>query len=284
MIEDKASHTAERMALHRAAHQLLDHPPVLEDPLALAMLGRDKAAALIAKPSLAESSPASRFLRAFAAARSRLAEDQLAAGLEHGVGQYVILGAGLDTFAYRNPHPPEALRVFEVDHPATQAWKRERLAQAGIAAPPELSYAPVDFHEQTLASGLEAAGFDPGVPSLFAWLGVTPYLTLEAIKATLGYIAACPPGSGVVLDYPQSPEVLDMRGRLAYKALAGFSAAAGEPWLTNFAPAEMTALLDELGFSLVKDLGKEQINERYFAGRSDGLMVGDLYHLATAWV
>jgi methyltransferase (TIGR00027 family) len=284
MRENQASATAQRMAVHRAAHQLLDDPKVFDDPLALAMLGQEEAAALAADPRRSETSPASPFLRAFAAARSRFAEDQLRRGVEQGVGQYVLLGAGLDTFAYRSPYPPGALRVFEVDHPATQAWKQQRLAEAGIAAPPELSFAPVDFHQQTLAAGLPAAGHDPARPSFFAWLGVTPYLTPEAVRDTLRFIASAPAGSGAVFDYPVSPELLSPMGRKVYAALSGWSAAAGEPWLSNFDPAALAGELRELGFGQVEDLGQAEINAHYFAGRADGLGVGALYHLAAAWV
>ena len=284
MQENQASRTAQRVATHRAAHQLLDAPKVFDDPLAVAILGQEAAAALEADPRSSVTSPLAPRLRAFTVARSRFAEDQLSAGLEHGVAQYVILGAGLDTFAYRNPYPVDELTVFEVDHPATQAWKRARLAEANIAAPPGLSYAPIDFHTQDLAKGLAAAGFDPARPTLFAWLGVTPYLTRQAIQDTLGFMAACPPGSGVVLDYAVSPELLDPRSKMAYEMLSGWSAQAGEPWLSPYAPQDLAEELAAQGFSLVKDLGREEINQRYFAGRADGLEVGSLYHLLAAWV
>ena len=170
MQEGKPSQTALRVATHRAAHQLLDHPPVLDDPLALAILGPKRAEALRANPRSAETSPISPYLRAFVAARSRLTEDELARAVARGVSQYVVLGAGLDTFALRNPHPPEALRVFEVDFPATQAWKRELTASAGLSVPNSLTYVPLDFHEQTLAQGLAQAGHDPAKPSFLSWL------------------------------------------------------------------------------------------------------------------
>src|SRR5262249_7097362 len=147
-------------------------------------------------------------LRAFIAARSRYAEDELALAVKRGVRQYVILGAGLDTFAYRNPYPESALSVFEVDHPATQAWKRARLKEAGIPLPIDLTFAPVDFEEQTLAGGLRDAGYDPSLSAFFSWLGVTPYLTIEGMMATLRFIASAPIGSGGVFDYVTSPSLL----------------------------------------------------------------------------
>src|SRR5580700_6523867 len=156
MQEGKFSRTAQRVAIRRAAHQLLDEPKVLDDPLALRIIGTEAAAALRSDPK--EDHVFARAFRAFMAARSRYAEDELARAVEVGVTQYVILGAGLDTFAYRNPHP--GLRVFEIDHPATQTWKREQLQSAGIAVPVGLTFVPVDFEGQTLADGLGRAGLD----------------------------------------------------------------------------------------------------------------------------
>lgn len=283
MREQQASHTAQRSALRRAAHQLLDHPPVFADPLALALVGREAAAALRADPHHFASSRLEPSLRAFLAARSRRAEEELARAVAGGVGQYVILGAGLDSFALRNPHGA-ALRVFEVDHPATQALKKERLAEAGLAVPPWLRFVPVDFQVQALAGELAAAGHDPGRPSFFAWLGVTLYLTPEEILNTLGFIAQSPAGGGVVFDYAVAPELLDERGRRAFEAIAGRTAAAGEPWRGWFDPAALAKELDRLGFTQVEDLGQAEINQRYFAGRGDGLGVGRLSRLVTALV
>lgn len=282
MQENQASRTAQRVATHRAAHQLLDNPKVFDDPLALAILGPETAASLKADPRQTETSPISPFLRAFTAARSRFAEDELAKAVERGVAQYVILGAGLDTFAFRSPYPPGALRVFEVDHPATQAWKQQRLNQAGIKPPPELTFAPLDFHQQSLADGLGAAGHDPSQSTFFAWLGVTPYLTPEAMRQTLEYIAAYPKGSGLAFDYALSPELLDERGQMVFGILSGWSKDAGEPWLGTYDPAVLGPELKDLGYGRVEDLGQAEINARYFKGRADGLAVGSLYRLVRA--
>src|SRR5271168_1087136 len=176
MQEGKFSRTARRVAIRRAAHQLLDHPRVLDDPLALRIIGLEAAEELRTNPK--EHHAFARAFRAFMAARSRYAEDELARAVAHGVRQYVVLGAGLDTFAYRNPHA--GLRVFEVDHPATQAWKREQLQAGEIAIPASLTFVPIDFERQTLAAGLDQAGFDTRAAAFFSWLGVTPYLTREA--------------------------------------------------------------------------------------------------------
>src|SRR5277367_6493660 len=166
------SKTALRVALRRAAHQLFDAPPlVLDDPIAVPILGETYAEELRRTPTRPDR-PFSVGLRAFLVARSRYAEDTLARAVAQGITQYVLLGAGLDTFAHRNPYPQ--LRVFEVDHPATQQWKRELLETSGLPTPQNLTYAPVDFETQSLLQQLQAAGFDPTRPAFFAWLGVVP--------------------------------------------------------------------------------------------------------------
>ena len=143
------------------------------------------------------------------AARSRYAEDQLAHAVANSAKQYVVLGAGLDTFACRNPHP--GVRVFEVDHPATQTWKRDQLQAADIAIPPTLTFVPLDFEQRTLADGLREAGFRESEAAFFSWLGVTPYLTHAAFTATLSFIARMPAGSGVVFDFAIDPQVAQSR-------------------------------------------------------------------------
>ena len=162
MQANQPSLTAQRVALRRAAHQLLDHPVVFADPLALAILGPEAEAALRADPKSAGTSRIAPYLRAFLAARGSFAEEELARAVERGVGQYVVLGAGLDTFAFRNPYPPGALQVYEVDHPATQAWKRQRLAEAGIAVPPDLMFAPLDFQDCNPGRWLGRGRLRPG--------------------------------------------------------------------------------------------------------------------------
>src|SRR5215831_3267665 len=179
MREDQPSKTAYRVALRRAAHQIWDHPKVLDDPIALKIIGHAAAAELTENRPLGSS----RYLRAVVVARSRFAEDHLAEAVAKGVRQYVVLGAGLDTFAYRNPF--DDLRVFEVDHPATQAWKRERLAEAEITVPSGLTFVAVDFEVQTVPGELAAAGFDATAPAFFSWLGVTTYLRRDSIRSTL---------------------------------------------------------------------------------------------------
>jgi methyltransferase (TIGR00027 family) len=283
MHEGRPSRTALRVALRRAAHQLVDHPKVFDDPLAIPILGPAGGARLQREMESA-ATPYARAMRAFMAVRSRHAEDLLHRAVARGVGRYAVLGAGLDTFAYRNPYPVDHLQVFEVDHPATQAWKRGCLEEAGIAVPAGLTFAPVDFESQTLADGLRAAGFRDDEPAFFSWLGVVPYLTREAIRATLRYVAALPAGSEIVFDYGIPPDSLDPRRRQVFDALAERVAAAGEPWRTFYEPAALVRELGELGFGDVEDTGPEAIDARYFADRTDGLRMGGLGHLMRARV
>ena len=186
-VEDSASfsRTALRVAMRRASHQVLDRPLVLEDPFAIRILPPD-AAAEIGRDQERERGPFASALRAFIAVRSRFAEDEFVAAAARGVKQLVALGAGLDTFAWRNPHREAGVRIFEVDHPATQAWKRELIATAGLPDA-AATYVPVDFERQSLADCLRAAGFRTDSPAFFSWLGVVPYLTRDAFRSTLRF-------------------------------------------------------------------------------------------------
>lgn len=281
MHESAPSRTALRVAMRRAAHQLFDDPVVFADPLALRVLTGDEAAAVRSDPKWTERTSYALGLRAFLAARGRLAEEELKEAVERGVGQCVVLGAGLDTLALRSPYGP-ALRIFEVDHPATQAWKRERLEAAGIEMPPWLVFAPVDFESGTLRDGLAQAGFDFGRPAFFSWLGVTQYLTADAVLSTLALAGSLPPGGGLVFDYAIDPRLLQGRTRLAYEALAARVAAAGEPFSGGFDPALLAARLRESGFTHVQDLDAEALNARCFARRADGLSVRGFSRLMLA--
>lgn len=280
--EFRPSSTPQRVAMKRAAHQLLDHPQVFDDPLALHIIGKEHASVLQSAPRQFEVTPMSPYLRAFVAARSRYAEDELALGIRRGVCQCVILGPGLDTFAYRNPYPQGLLHLFEVDHPATQAWKRARLKEAGIALPRDLTFAPVDLETRTLGEGLSTAGYDPDKRAFFSWLGVTEYLTPEAVMTTLRFIASARAGSAVVFDYMLSPSLLTPSQRRRFDALARRVASAGEPWRASFEPALLKRDLQAMGFTYVEDNGPEEINARYFKDRKDGLRVGSLSHLMKA--
>jgi methyltransferase (TIGR00027 family) len=200
--------------------------------------------------------------------RSRFAEDAVAAAVVRGAQQLVVLGAGLDTFAYRSPFGAR-VRVFEVDHPATQAWKRERLVEAAIAPPEWLTFAPIDFERETLADGLAAAGLDASRQTFFTWLGVTPYLTEAAIWSTLGFIASVPGGAHVVFDYVNPPDSLTETNQADHHRIAERVQAMGEPWVTFFDTAALRAKLHALGFGEVEDLGPREIASRYFPARAD---------------
>jgi methyltransferase (TIGR00027 family) len=260
----------------------MDRPTVFDDPLAVPILGPGGAAELDAEIAKSNNS-FSRSLRAFVAVRSRYAEDELAKAIERGVRQYVVLGAGLDTFSYRNIYAGLGLRVFEVDHPATQAWKRRLLEAAQITVPGETTLVPVDFERQALPDALESAGFHPAESAFFSWLGVTPYLTEIAFTNTLAFIASIQPQTGVVFDYAVTRSALSFLERLALDALSARVAKAGEPFQLFFEPKQLIALLRQAGFRQIEDLGAEQINARYFTQRADGLCVkGGLGRLMSA--
>lgn len=264
MQPGQPSRTALGAAGLRAAHQVLDRAAIFPDPLAFRILGPD-ADALVRE---AEAADAGRQrLRWFIAIRSRIAEDALAAAVKRGVRQLVVLGAGLDTSAYRAP-PSQGLRIFEVDHPATQAWKRQRLAEADIPLPLALTFVPVDFERETLAEGLAAAGFDSTRQTFFTWLGVVPYLTDEAIFSTLGFIAGLSGGAHVVFDYVNpSASIAEPDRRAAHEALAARVAAAGESICTHFDSDALHVRLKALGFREVEDFGWAEISARFFPDR-----------------
>jgi methyltransferase (TIGR00027 family) len=209
-------------------------------------------------------------MRIFIAARTRFAEDALAAAVEHGARQIVVLGAGLDTFAYRNPFRG-LVRVFEVDHPATQEWKRQRLADAAIPLPPWLTFAPLDFKSATVAEGLTAAGFDPTQRTFFTWLGVVPYLPEQSVWSILGFIACLRGGAQLVFDYSNPPASLSPDSLLAHERHAAHVAEMGEPWLSYFETAQLHAKLMALGFTQVEDLGPREIASRFFPDRVNSM-------------
>ena len=232
-----------RSAMRRAAHQVWDDPIVLNDPVALKIVGAEEEARLRRGPT---DNAIERTIRGIMVARSRFAEDALAEAVARGVRQYVVLGAGLDTFAYRNPYPD--LRVFEVDHPASQIHKKEQLAKAGIAVPASCAFVPVDFMRQTPAGELPKAGWDATQPTFFSWLGVTPYLTREAVLATLSFVASCPKGSGIVFDVSTPASHVSLRDKIARVWVVVRNAARNEPTVTRFDPRALAADVSGLGF------------------------------------
>ena len=268
MQPGEPSRTALGAAAHRAVHQVLESGRIFTDPLAVRILGTDAEAAL----RDAKNNPSRRMLRLFIAVRMRFAEDALASAVAGGVRQLVVLGAGLDTFAYRNAFA-ESLHVFEVDHPATQAWKRKRLAEAAIPLPRTLTFAPIDFERETLADGLALAGFDPAKQSFFTWLGVVPYLTEQAVFSTLEFIARLPGGAHVVFDYRNPPASGAGRDRYAaaHEVLATRVASIGEAFRSYFETDALRIKLMGLGFREIEDLGPALIRERYFANRRGSL-------------
>lgn len=254
MQPGQPSFTALRAAAHRAQHQDLEGGAIFADPLAGRILGQAPEAVF----GQAGDAASRRGMRLLIAARSRIAEDALAAAYARGVRQYVLLGAGLDTFACRNPHPD--LTVFEVDHPTTQAWKRERLEVAGLE--PRVTFAPTDFERETVAEGLARAGFDAGAPAVFAWLGVVPYLGREAVLATLAFVAGVP-GAEVVFDHGEPRSAYPPDQQAAAEARMAAMRRMGEPWITFFTPAEIAAELAALGFSEVEDFGPAVLGPRF---------------------
>ena len=241
---------------------MLEQGRIFADPLAMRILG----SAVDAVVHDALERPDRTRMRIFIAVRTRFSEDALAFALEKGVRQIVVLGAGLDTIAYRGTFPNPS-HVFEVDHPATQAWKRQCLEDAAIPIPDSLTFVPVDFEHQTLAQGLAAAGFDPKQETFFSWLGVVPYLKEETVWSTLNFIASLPNRTHVVFDYSDRPETLPTEWRADHEKNAARVADLGEAWVTFFTPAELHAKLRAIGFSEIEDLGPPQIAAHYFPNR-----------------
>ena len=277
MQTGEPSQTARGAAAYRAIHQTLEGGAIFSDPFAARILDEETRARL-------DETAADRSLRPwrlFIAARSRFSEDTLAACVIRGVRQVVVLGAGLDTFSLRNPHAGQGVRVFEVDYPATQGWKRERLKQAGIAVPASLTFAPVDFERQSLADGLKTAGFQADRPAFFQWLGVVPYLTREAVSLTLDFIAQVPV-SEVVFDYAEPFENYLVERRADVMAIAANAASRGEPWLSLFDPAELSEMLHNKGFGVVEDLGLAEITDRFYGALKQGIVIGPGAHLVRA--
>jgi methyltransferase (TIGR00027 family) len=277
MQTGQPSQTAQGAAAHRAVHQTLEGGVIFTDPFALQILDDDTRARL---PEMA-ANPSHRPMRHFIAARSRFSEDTLASCVARGVQQVVILGAGLDTFSLRNPHEGRGVQVFEVDYPATQAWKRERIAQAGLEVPASLTFAPADFERQSLSDGLAAAGFRSDRPAYFQWLGVVPYLTREAIVATLDFIAGIS-GSEVVFDYTEPFENFSPGVRANLTAIAARTASLGEPWLSLFDPAEMSSLLQARRFAHTEDVSRVELSDRYYGDLKQGVVAGAGPHLVRA--
>lgn len=288
------SATADFAALMRAAHHQLDHAPkLLEDSLALRLGGLNSADELLQVmgkigSELAARLPGSsgealmRDTRAAIAVRSCIAEGRLRDALARGVRQYVILGAGLDSSAYRLARELEGCAVFEVDFPATQEWKRARLQKLGISERDSLHFVAIDFEKESLFDRLQAAGFDLERPAFFSWMGVVWYLSEPSFYATLKAVAGAAPGSEIVFEYPVSAAHVQAEDRPLAEMIRMLGAARGEPVGPGFDPAPLVAAVRDLGFDTVTDLSYAQIQARYFDGRSDGLRMPGIGHLMIA--
>jgi methyltransferase (TIGR00027 family) len=258
MKPNEPSRTALIPARQRAAHQVLDHGSILHDPFAMKILNEDEKEVL----QFANAHPLASIGRLFTTARSRIAEDALSGAVERGIRQIVILGAGLDTFALRSPHGAREVRIYEVDHPATQAWKLGRLAEAQIALPPWLVFVPVDFERDDLGERLAGAGFQQNSPTFFTWLGVVPYLTEEAIVSTLDSLGSIR-NSEVVFDYMEPPQAFSAEMRELVTERTEQLEKMNERWASRFEPDRMRAILRSHGFSDIEDIDFEEIRSRF---------------------
>jgi methyltransferase (TIGR00027 family) len=267
-VTDGPEQTAARVALWRALHVQVDPPPhVLEDEVGLQLAAPDDG--WRDRPDMG---PFTRPFRASILARGRFVEDLVADRAARGVGQYVLLGAGLDTFAQRRPGLASRMVVFEVDRPEPQAWKRRRLAELGLGVPSFLRLVPVDFEAgDAWWERLAASGFDPARPAVVASTGVSMYLTRDAITATLGQVAALAPGSALVMSFMLPIELAGPEARPGIERAAAGARASGTPFISFFTPPEMLALARDAGFPGVQHVSADDLAERYFAGRTDGL-------------
>jgi methyltransferase (TIGR00027 family) len=269
MTADAPDSTAVRTALWRALHLEVDGPPpVIEDVVGLQLAEPDDG-----WRDRGDMHPmGTRGFRASIVGRARFIEDLVAEQAAVAVTQYVILGAGLDTLAQRRPDLAERLRIFEVDQPGTQAWKRRRLVELGYGVPDHLRMVPVDFESgESWWDGLAAAGFDPGRPALVASTGVSMYLTKDATAGTLRQLAVLAPGSTFVMTFLLPAELLDEADRPGLEMSTRGAAASGTPFVSFYAPDEIVAMACAAGFADVRHVSSKALADRYFAGRADGL-------------
>ena len=280
--ERHSSFTALTAAAARAAHLIVDNPPVIFDDALAAILLGDRADELIGYHRQHGSHLVLSTARGQVTYRSRYTEESLANAIRRGVAQYVVLGAGLDSFAYRSPLA-ERVAVFEVDHPATQEWKRSRLSDAGHSVPPNVSFVPVDLESESLTSKLAASGFELSSPAVVSWLGVTMYLTEPAIAAVLRELGRFARWTELVLDYMLPAELRDEIGNSYVEQVAPAAAERGEPWLTFFTSAQLSALLAAHGFGRVRHVAQRDVGAPDLWQRTDSLQPADLSMLAHAF-
>jgi methyltransferase (TIGR00027 family) len=284
MRDQDPSGTAIGVAQLRAAHQVLDDDPkVLLDPIAVGLVPGSTADEIRVNAERFQS-PIRRAIRAILVMRSRYVEDALAQAVKDGVTQYVILGAGMDTFAYRQPVWARSLAVFEIDHPSTQGWKRARLEDREVSIPLNLRFCPVDFETTSLSEALEIASFDFAAKSFFSWLGVTQYLTGDAIVATLAFVAGLPHRTRIAFTFILPDEHIAEGDKRLKEHGRTLAASQGEPWLTEFAPADLKNRLVALGFSRLVHFDDEAANAQYFDARRDRLRAPTYEHVMVAEV
>lgn len=274
MQQGKPSQTAIASAFFRAAHQILDgEPKILDDPLSVGLVPGSSREEIAAQAARLNADGMKQFRINFVL-RNRFAEDALRDAVQAGVTQCVLLGAGLDTFAYRRLGWARQLKIFEVDHPAAQAWKQDLLRNSSLQLPENLFLVPCDFETTTLREALASASIDDKRPAFFSWLGVTQYLTREAIDATLRYVSSLPRGTRIVITQPVPLDTLSGPIRDAMENAASAAARFGEPWITLLRPDEWDRWLTQLGFTRVFHLTTGEAFTRYFAERNDGLEAG----------
>jgi methyltransferase (TIGR00027 family) len=283
MFPGQASQSMVRTAMRRAAHQLLDEPRILEDPIAVGLVPEASEQAIL---DAAEDhrAPLPTLLRSLFAFRNRFAEDRLAEAAARGVCQYVIVGAGLDTFPWRQPAFANALRIFYVDHPATLAWTMARFCERGLATPPNLSFVAADLEERDLAKRLDENGFERKAGAFCSVLGITQYLSRGALEALFRFAASLPAQSEIVFSFAPPDDELEGEERIAAIQSATLTETMGEPWITRLRPSEAFDLLTRLGFAEVLHLTPKRAQRRYFDGRSDMLKAPRLEQLIAATV
>jgi len=262
-------HTAVRVSLWRALHVQLDPSPhVLEDEVGLRLIAPDDDWRL--RPDM--DPQGTRLVRASIVSRARFIEDTVVEQQRLGVDQYVILGAGLDTFAQRRPEVASRMRIFEVDQPGPQAWKRQRLLELGFGTPDWLRFVPVDFEAgASWWDELLKAGFDVNKPAVVSSTGVSMYLTKEANAATLRQIARLAPGSSFAMTFLLPTELVEEGLQPMQEQTLKYARVAGTPFLSLLAPQEVLAMAHAAGFKEAQHVSSAALTERYFANRSDGL-------------
>lgn len=283
MFPGQPSHSMVRTALCRAAHQILDRPLIFEDPVAVDLIPDCTEQAIRDNPE-EHDGPGKGLLRAVFVYRSRFTEDRLAEAAARGARQYVIVGAGLDTFPWRQPPFAKSMRIFFVDHPSTLTWSQERFRERGLPVPPNVTFVAADLEAQELGARLDAHGFDRATPTFVSVLGVTQYITWDASEALFSFVASLPAQSEIVSSFAPSDDELDPDELALRNWGLTVTAETGEPWLTRLSAPQIFGFLTARGFGEVFYLTKKRLRERYFSGRTDTLKANLIDHLFAATV